>query len=178
MGAQAGLTFFREIIEFRSRNGTLACGAHKPRIVTINNIDGVSGLIKAHTRWPKKYPSIFYQILSPPFGCNEPIMSPSKIYLRFSYIEKTFKKALQKLVDFCMVFWKFLTKLVIFSLAFQTPSTKCFVFSENPDSSTCTEYFHAFPFSWAIVATLPYKTSWEQKYNRLKNTRTAPIWTI
>ena len=33
-------------------------------------------------------------------------MSPSKIYLRFSYIEKTFKKALQKLVDFCMVFLK------------------------------------------------------------------------
>ena len=44
--------------------------------------------------------------------------------------------------------------------------------------NTCTEYFHAFPYSWAIVATLPYKTSWEQKYNKLKNTRTAPIRTI
>ena len=28
------------------------------------------------------------------------------------------------------------------------------------------------------VATLPYETSWEQKYNRLINTRTAPIGSL
>ena len=33
-------------------------------------------------------------------------MSPSKIYLHFSHIEKTLKKAIQELVDFCMVFLK------------------------------------------------------------------------
>ena len=33
-------------------------------------------------------------------------MSPSKIYLHFSHIEKTLKKAVQELVEFCMVFLK------------------------------------------------------------------------
>ena len=123
MGAQAGLTFFFEKWSiFPQGTAKSPLRAHKPRIV--------SGLIKAHTRWPKKYPSIFYQILSPPFGCNEPIMSPSKIYLRFSYIEKTFKKALQKLVDFCMVFWKFLTKLLIFPVGMRSHKKPCVFFWE------------------------------------------------
>ena len=155
MGAQAGLTFFFEKWSiFPQGTAKSPLRAHKPRKVTINNIDGVSGLIRAHTRWPKKYPSIFDQILSPPFGCNEPIMSPSKIYLRFSYIEKTFKKALQKLVDFCMVFLKtfyeisdWLTffprndwfslevrhSLVIYLIGFKIPSKKSCVFYENPE---------------------------------------------
>ena len=33
-------------------------------------------------------------------------MSPSENYLHFSHIEKTLKKAIQELVDFCMVFLK------------------------------------------------------------------------
>ena len=128
--------------------------ASKPRIVTINNIDGVSGLRTAHTRWAQKYPSFFDQILNPLFGCKKPIMSPSKIYLHFSHIEKTLKKAVQELVDFCMVFLKrfyeindWLTffpindrfsiqerhSLVIYLIGFKISSKKSCVFYENPE---------------------------------------------
>ena len=83
-------------------------------------------------------------------------MSPSKIYLHFSHIEKTLKKAVQELVDFCMVFLKtfyeindWLTffprndrfsleerhSLVIYLIGFKIPSKKSCVFYENPDSS-------------------------------------------
>ena len=133
MGAQAGLTFFFEKWSiFPQGTAKSPLRAHKPRKVTINNIDGVSGLIRAHTRWPKKYPSIFDQILSPPFGCNEPIMSPSKIYLRFSYIEKTFKKALQKLVDFCMVFLKMFYEISHFPPCLSDTIKKMFRFFWKP----------------------------------------------
>ena len=128
--------------------------ASKPRIVTINNIDGVSGLRTAHTRWAQKYPSFFDQILNPLFGCKKPIMSPSKIYLHFSHIEKTLKKAVQELVDFCIVFLKTFYKkndwltffremidsflkerhsLVIYLIGFKISSKKSCVFYENPE---------------------------------------------
>ena len=128
--------------------------AHKPRIVTINNIDGVSGLRTAHTRWAQKYPSFFDQILNPLFGCKKPIMSPSKNYLHFSHIEKTLKKAVQELVDFCIIFLKTFYKkndwltffprndwfslevrhsLVIYLIGFKISSKKSCVFYENPE---------------------------------------------
>ena len=129
---QGSRFFFEKWSIFPKGTAKSPLRAHKPRIVTINNIDGVSGLIRAHTRWPKKYPSIFDQILSPPFGCNEPIMSPSKIYLRFSYIEKTFKKALQKLVDFCMVFLKMFYEISHFPLCLSDTIQKMFRFFWKP----------------------------------------------
>jgi len=46
-------------------------------------------------------------------------MSPSKIYLHFSHIEKTLKKAVQELVDFCKVFLKKITKKMIGSRFFR-----------------------------------------------------------
>ena len=155
MRAQAGLSlFFEKRSIFPQGTEKNPVRASKPRIVTINNIDGVSGLMRAHTRWAKKYHSIFDQILSPLFGCKKPIMSPSKIYLHFSHIEKTLKKAVQKLVDFCMVFLKtfyeindWLTffprndwfslevrhSLVIYLIGFKIPSKKSCVFYENPE---------------------------------------------
>ena len=81
-------------------------------------------------------------------------MSPSKIYLHFSHIEKTLKKAVQELVDFCMVFLKrfyeindWLTffpindrfslqerhSLVIYLIGFKISSKKSCVFYENPE---------------------------------------------
>ena len=157
MGAQAGLTFFFEKWSiFPQGTAKSPLRAHKPRIVTINNIDGVSGLRTAHTRWAQKYPSFFDQILNPLFGCKKPIMSPSKIYLHFSHIEKTLKKAVQELVDFCMVFLKTFYEindsltffprndwfslevrhsLVIYPIGFKIPSKKSCVFYENPDSN-------------------------------------------
>ena len=155
MRAQAGLSlFFEKRSIFPQGTEKNPVRASKPRIVTINNIDGVSGLRTAHTRWAQKYPSFFDQILNPLFGCKKPIMSPSKIYLHFSHIEKTLKKAVQKLVDFCMVFLKtfyeisdWLTffprndwfslevrhSLVIYLIGFKIPSKKSCVFYENPE---------------------------------------------
>ena len=157
MRAQAGLSlFFEKRSIFPQGTEKNPVRASKPRIVTINNIDGVSGLRTAHTRWAQKYPSFFDQILNPLFGCKKPIMSPSKIYLHFSHIEKTLKKAVQELVDFCMVFLKtfyeindWLTffprndwfslevrhSLVIYLIDFKIPSKKSCVFYENPDSN-------------------------------------------
>ena len=81
-------------------------------------------------------------------------MSPSKIYLHFSHIEKTLKKAVQELVDFCMVFLKtfyeisdWLTffprndrfsleerhSVVIYLIGFKISSKKPCVFYENPE---------------------------------------------
>ena len=155
MRAQAGLSlFFEKRSIFPQGTEKNPVRASKPRIVTINNIDGVSGLRTAHTRWAQKYPSFFDQILNPLFGCKKPIMSPSKIYLHFSHIEKTLKKAVQELVDFCMVFLKtfyeindWLTffprndwfslevrhSLVIYLIGFKIPSKKSCVFYENPE---------------------------------------------
>ena len=83
-------------------------------------------------------------------------MSPSKIYLHFSHIEKTLKKAVQELVDFCMVFLKTFYEIndsltffprndrfsleerhsvVIYLIGFKIPSKKSCVFYENPDSN-------------------------------------------
>ena len=155
MRAQAGLSlFFEKRSIFPQGTEKNPVRASKPRKVTINNIDGVSGLRTAHTRWAQKYPSFFDQILNPLFGCKKPIMSPSKIYLHFSHIEKTLKKAVQELVDFCMVFLKtfyeindWLTffprndwfsleerhALVIYLIRFQIPSKKSCVFYANPE---------------------------------------------
>ena len=155
MRAQAGLSlFFEKRSIFPQGTEKNPVRASKPRKVTINNIDGVSGLRTAHTRWAQKYPSFFDQILNPLFGCKKPIMSPSKIYLHFSHIEKTLKKAVQELVDFCMVFLKrfyeindWLTffpindrfslqerhSLVIYLIGFKISSKKSCVFYENPE---------------------------------------------
>ena len=155
MRAQAGLSlFFEKRPIFPQGTEKNPVRASKPRIVTINNIDGVSGLRTAHTRWAQKYPSFFHQILSPLFGCKKPIMSPSKIYLHFSHIEKTLKKAVQKLVDFCMVFLKTFYEIndsptffprndrfsleerhsvVIYLIGFKISSKKPCVFYENPE---------------------------------------------
>ena len=171
MRAQAGLSlFFEKRSIFPQGTEKNPVRASKPRIVTINNIDGVSGLRTAHTRWAQKYPSFFDQILNPLFGCKKPIMSPSKIYLHFSHIEKTLKKAVQELVDFCMVFLKtfyeindwltffremidsFLKErhsLVIYLIGFKISSKKSCVFYENPEplflSSLTSHSKHFFP---------------------------------
>ena len=154
-GSGRAYVFFEESSNLLWGTALWRVRAYKPRIVTINNIDGVSGLMRAHTRWAKKYHSMFDRILSPPFGCKKPIMSPSKIYLHFSHIEKTLKKAVQELVDFCMVFLKTFYEindsltffprndwfslevrhsLVIYLIGFKIPSKKSCVFYENPDS--------------------------------------------
>ena len=87
-GLRQGFLFFRKKIDFPSRNGEKPCEGFEARIVTINNIDGVSGLRTAHTRWAQKYPSFFDQILNPLFGCKKPIMSPWKNCLHFGHIAK------------------------------------------------------------------------------------------
>ena len=155
MRAQAGLSlFFEKRSIFPQGTEKNPVRASKPRIVTINNIDGVSGLRTAHTRWAQKYPSFFDQILNPLFGCKKPIMSPSKIYLHFNDFDKTLKKAVQKLVEFCMVFLKTFYEindsltffprndwfslevrhsLVIYLIGFKIPSKKSCVFYENPE---------------------------------------------
>ena len=115
-GLRQGLltTFFSQKLDFTSRNDTLGERAYTPRILTIKKKDGISGLMRAHTRWAKKYRSMFDQILSPLLVCKKLIMSPKQIWLHFGHIEKILKKSPQKLVNCCFVFWNFLTKLLIF----------------------------------------------------------------
>ena len=133
MRAQAGLSlFFEKRSIFPQGTEKNPVRASKPRIVTINNIDGVSGLRTAHTRWAQKYPSFFDQILNPLFGCKKPIMSPSKIYLHFSHIEKTLKKAVQELVDFCMVFLKMFYEISHFPPCLSDTIKKMFRFFWKP----------------------------------------------
>ena len=50
MRAYAGLTFFQKMSISLQGTALWRVRAYKPRIVTIKNIDGVSGLMRAHTR--------------------------------------------------------------------------------------------------------------------------------
>ena len=85
-GSGRASVFFEKWSIFPRGTALWRVRASKPRIVTINNIDGVSGLRTAHTRWAPKYPSFFDQILKPLLGCKKPIMSPSKIWLHFFHL--------------------------------------------------------------------------------------------
>ena len=128
MRAQAGLTFFRENSIFPQGTALWRVRASKPRIVTINNIDGVSGLMRAHTRWAKKHPSMFH-LLSPRFGCKKPI----KNLFTFWSHQKNTQKSRSQISQFLHYISENVLRTYSFSpLVWEIIKNPC-VFSANPE---------------------------------------------